>query len=617
MAKFSNFSFFLIISKILFINSNSIFDYSHEKGESLEILAGSLSSKINIIPYGYTNLSICQSEKYKKVEDTLGEILTGEMLYSTGYKINIKEDQFCQVLCINTFSQKQVDLIRRFIQRKYFVNFLLDKLPAGLINYNKHQKEMILNYFNGIPLGFIRDDVFYIYNHLQFHILLNKLENDTYNVVGFNILPISMKHNNDSPICAHNISVLLNNFENPNQPLEPGNILFTYDVLFEYSDITLASRWDHYGTSKESIHWAGIIISDVLIFCISIFIIIILYKNLNRDISTYNYRISQFEDIDEYDWKQISGDVFRPPSVNPLLLSSLIGTGIQLYLMVIATLFFGFFGFTNPEKRKSILNISIAFYCFMGFPGGYMAAQFYKLWGGKNWFKVSLLTSLLFPGILFFGYIIINIVLTIEKSNAAVQFNDIISLFVLWIFCTLPLILIGSFFGAKSNKIYIPCEINRIPNVIPNKPWYLHYKYIIFIAGFIGFATIFIELKYVMGALWNHEIYILVSYYWISFFLFLIVIGEISILFVFFNLCRGDYNWWWKSFIMGGSPVIYFILYSVYYFFYMKINRLSAMVIYFGIMGLICAIVFFVCGSISLVFNLAFLRIIYERIRKI
>ena len=617
MAIFSNFSFFLIISKILFIYSNSIFDYSHEKGESLDILAGSLSSKINIIPYGYTKLSICQSEKYKKVEDTLGEILTGEMLYTTGYKVNISENKFCHVLCNNTFSEKQVDLIRKLIKRKYFINFLVDKLPAGRLNYHKHKKEMILNYFNGIPLGFIRDNVFYIYNHLQFHILLNKLENDTFNVVGFNILPISMKHNNDSPICAYNIYDLANIFDNPHQPLKAGNILFTYDVVFEYSDITLVSRWDHYGTSKASIHWAGIFISEVIIVCISILIIIILCKNLHRDISTYNYRISQFEDIDEYDWKQISGDVFRPPAVNPLLLSSLIGTGIQLYLMVSVTIFFGFFGFINPERRKSILNIGIAFYCFMGFPGGYFATQFYKLWGGKNWFKVSLLTSLLFPGILVFGYIIINIVLTIEKSNAAVQFNDIISLFVLWIFCTLPLILMGSFFGAITKKLYVPCVINRIPNVIPNKPWYLHYKYIIFISGFIGFATIFIELKYVMGALWNHEIYILATYYWISFFLFMIVIGEISILFVFFNLCRGDYNWWWKSFIIGCSPLIYFILYSIYYLFYMRISRLSSIVVYFGIMGLICSIVFFICGSISLLFNFVFLKFIYGRIRRI
>ena len=617
MEKFFYYYLILLFSKIIFINSNSIFDYSHKKGDSIEILAGSLSSKINIIPYSYTKLSICQSERYSKAEDTLGEILTGEILYTTEYKVNINEEKFCQILCNNIFSDQQVDLMRRLIKRRYFTNWIVDKLPAGLIKYNAINKEFSIEYSNGIPLGFIKEDTIYIYNHFQLHILLNKLEDDSYNVVGFNILPLSIKHDGNMPKCPKNTSELVQNFDKNNQPLVSGDILFTYDVFFEYSDITLASRWDHYGTSKASIHWTGIIISEIIFFCISIILIIILCKILNKDISTYNYRISQFEDINEYDWKQVSGDVFRPPAVKPELLASMLGTGVQLYLMAAASLFFGFFVYLNPEKRQNVLNIGILFYCLMGFPGGYYAAIFYKLWGGKKWIKVSLLTSLLFPGQLAYGYTIINIVLTYEKSNAAVHFSDILSLFVLWIFCTLPLILIGIFFGVKSRKIYIPCEVNRIPSVIPEKPWYLHYKYITFIVGLVGFATIFIELRYVMNALWNHEIIILAAYYWVSFLLFIIIIGTLSMLFVFFNLCRGDYNWWWKSFIIGCSPLIYFILYSIYYLFYMRISRLSSIVVYFGIMGLIYSIVFFICGSISLLFNFVFLKFIYGRIRRI
>jgi transmembrane 9 superfamily protein 2/4 len=294
----------------------------------------------------------------------------------------------------------------------------------------------------------------------------------------------------------------------------------------------------------------------------------------------------------------------------------MLGTGTQLFLMIAATLFFGLFGYMNPEQRANILNIGILFFCFMGLPGGYIAALFYRFWGGKNWLKVACLTSLLFPGTLICGYIIVNIILTIEKSNAAVHFYDILSLFILWIFCTLPLILIGSFFGYKSRKINIPCDVNRIPSTIPEKPCYLHYKYITFLTGFIGFATIFIEFNYVMSALWRHQIYFMATFIWISFLLFVIVVGEMAILFVFLNLCHGDYNWAWKSFIMGSSPVIYIVIYSVLYFFYLRITRLSSMIVYFGMMGLISAIVMFICGTISLLFNFVFIKIIYSKIRK-
>ena len=162
----------------------------------------------------------------------------------------------------------------------------------------------------------------------------------------------------------------------------------------------------------------------------------------------------------------------------------------------------------------------------------------------------------------------------------------------------------------------VPADINRIPSAIPDKPCYLHYKYITFVTGFIGFATIFIEFNYVMQALWTHKIYFMATFIWVSFLLFVIVVGEIAILFVFLNLCRGDYNWAWKSFIMGSSPVIYIIIYSILYFFYLRVSHLSAMVVYFGMMGLISAIVTFVCGALAVIFNFVFLKIIYSKIRK-
>ena len=512
--------FLAIFSQILVIKTTPIFDYSHEKGELLSIQAGSLSSKRGIIPIGYTRLNICQSQKIVRAEDTLGEILTGEVFYTTNYAAHTNEDEFCQVLCYNNFSEKNIRLIKKLIKRRYFTNWILDKLPAGLIIYNKESKQTSLKYFNGIPLGYEKDGNYYIYNHYQFHILLNKIDDDKYNVVGFNIMPLSIKHNGDNKICAKESKDMLENLEKEEQPLEEGNILFTYDIIFEYSDITFASRWDHYKTTTAGIHWTGIILSEVLIVIISAIIIFILCKNLRTDIYSYNYRVSQLEEIDEYDWKQVSGDVFRPPTVNVLLLCSILGTGTQLFLMITATLFFAIFGYMNPEQRANILNIGLLFFCFMGLPGGYIAGLFYRFWGGVSWMRVSCFTSLLFPGTLIFGYIIVNIILTIEKSNAAVHFYDILSLFVLWLFCTFPLILIGSFFGFKSRKMNVPCEINRIPSTIPEKPCYLHYKYITFLIGFIGFATIFIELNYVMSALWRHQI----SYGYHSYYLSLLLL---------------------------------------------------------------------------------------------
>ena len=612
---YSLFGFILSFNLFISTISKGILDYSHEFGSELQIQAGALSSINGIIPFSYEKLKICDITKVVKAEDTLGEILTGEKIFNTGYLAKTGNNSLCEVLCYNQFDQDSSNLIKTLIKSNYFINWYLDKLPAGLISFNKETQATSIDYFKGIPLGYMDNDKYYIYNHLQFHILINEINDKKFNVVGFNILPISINHNGEKEICAKESKLLLDNFNVLPQALTEEKVLFTYDIIFEKSNNTFALRWDHYKTSNTQIHWIGILLSQIVIFGLTIIIIMVLVKNINTEVDMYNTQVINFEFVDYYTWKELSGEVFRAPLRKPMLLSAIIGNGVQLFCMLTVTLWLGSFGFANPEKRANLLNLGIIFFCIMGLPGGFISTKIYQFFKGKSWLLNSLLTSVIFPGTLFFGYLFVNIVLAIEKSSAAVNISDIISLFILWVFCTFPLILIGSFLGIKNRPIEAPCKTNPVPSFVPEKPWYLHYKFMTFVTGFISFGTFFIELNYVMGALWKHQIYFLAAFLWISLFLFIIICGEISIIVVFWNLCYGDYNWWWKSFLMGASPVIYFVLFSVYYFCNLNIRRLSAMIVYFGIMGLISAMSLFICGSLSVLITFNFVRAIYSRIK--
>ena len=79
---------------------------------------------------------------------------------------------------------------------------------------------------------------------------------------------------------------------------------------------------------------------------------------MKRDIDIYNTRVTGEDFIDEFGWKQVCNDVFRSPRYT-MLLSSLIGTGIQLFFMVTYTLVFASIGFLTPEKRGALLMIMI------------------------------------------------------------------------------------------------------------------------------------------------------------------------------------------------------------------------------------------------------------------
>ena len=144
---------------------------------------------------------------------------------------------------------------------------------------------------------------------------------------------------------------------------QEGNILFTYDVIFEESDITMASRWDHYRDSNQSFHWIGIATSNFIVVILSSVVFIIFCRAIKQDVDMYNLKVVKEDFIDENGWKQVSNDVFRPGK-NSMLLTAGIGSGIQLYLMFFFSLLLSVIGFMKPEQRSNLLYLLILLYSY-------------------------------------------------------------------------------------------------------------------------------------------------------------------------------------------------------------------------------------------------------------
>ena len=615
--------FFSLIKLFLNIFQLSIFKDNENlilsQGDIINIQAGSLSSKIAIIPFGYNQLKICNPHKDEKIY-TFGEILTGEEFFSTDYFANTNINKTCERICSNSFSNESVNSLKKLIKREYYTNWYIDNLPAGFISYDSLNNKYSINYYKGIPLGYFNktNKKYYIYNHLRFHILINKISDNNYNIVGFNILPLSINYFNDNDkICSiseENIGRYYESDDINKQELLAGNITFKYDVVFELSDIKLKSRWDIYKKSNKKFRWAGLIYSYLLIIILSTITFLIFSKNVQNEIDIYNFRVAHIESIDEFNWKQLYGDVFRPPNKLPTLLAAFTGTGFQLFLMVLFTSIITFFSFMSQSNKLNLINSIIISFLILGFPGGYISAKLYRFFGYENWVKISLITSLFFPGTIILIHTIINTTLIIEKSNAAMKIKDILSLYCFWIFLYIPTSLIGSFLAIKEKK-YQDYPINTIPTLIPKKPFYLSIKFSPIITGLICFGAIFYELNSVMNSLWKNETYFFATFLWISFIVFLIVNCEITILVIYWNLTKGDYKWWWKSYYIGGSPMIYLLIYSIYYLFSLKITRISALIIYCGIMYIIYFVGYIICGSLATLTCFLFLRKLYKQIK--
>jgi transmembrane 9 superfamily protein 2/4 len=257
----------------------------------------------------------------------------------------------------------------------------------------------------------------------------------------------------------------------------------------------------------------------------------------------------------------------------------------------------------------------IIIFCFLGIVNGYVSNFVYKNNGGKNWIKNTLISCILFPGISIIILFFVRMLFTFENSTIGLKLSEILLLIILWICISSPLTLLGSFLAINKKKIKFPCKINVLPTFIPKKPWFLKIKYVSFIAGLIPFGTIFIEFLYLLAYVWKYQVTYLASFLIFSIFFSVIITSEISIIFVYLNLCKGDYNWWWKSFFISASPGLYILGYSFYYLFHLNITRFSAILVYFVIMGEITMVACLICGSCGVLLTWAFLIMIYSKIK--
>ena len=88
-----------------------------------------------------------------------------------------------------------------------------------------------------------------------------------------------------------------------------------------------------------------------------------------------------------------------------------------------------------------------------------------------------------------------------------------------------------------------------------------------FMAGFLPFSAIYIELHYIFASVWGHKIYTLFGILFIAFIMLFIVTSFITVALIYFQLAREDHRWWWRSFFSGGSTGFFIYAYSFFYFF--------------------------------------------------
>ena len=124
---------------------------------------------------------------------SLGDILTGEITFSTEYEAFLLKNEFCKVLCTKEIKDFDFDVLKWMVEQEYVSNWFLDDLPAGRNLTMYGELTNLVLHDSGIPLGekiTYKENPVKIYNHYTFNIFINKdSKSNQYSIVEFSIVP--------------------------------------------------------------------------------------------------------------------------------------------------------------------------------------------------------------------------------------------------------------------------------------------------------------------------------------------------------------------------------------------------------------------------------------------
>jgi transmembrane 9 superfamily member 2/4 len=612
------------------------------EGQSVPLKVNSLTSTHTQVPRDYYRLPFCTPvEGVHMASENLGEFLTGNKIQNSPYQVHMLTELFCEKLCQKKLNKDEFNRLKLHIKFGYFNNWIIDNLPSAAIGMDIKGKEK-KRYAGGFPIGFIdiTTKKTYIYNHVNIHVDYHKFDNG-YRVVGFAVEPLSVKHQFEGSFiwdgsrdgldkklktCPNDSKHLQRDDIKEHQEVVPdATILYTYDVLWEESDVEWSSRWDVYLTENHlvpaQVHWYSITNSILVVLFLSLLFFSVLVRNLRRDIAAYN-SISTLtdeekeEEADESGWKLIHADVFRPPQTHPMLYCVFLGSGAQLALTVLFAIIFSAIGFLSPARRGSLMNAFLAFYVLTGIVAGYVSSRIYKAFRGRQWQLCTIITALFFPGIAFGIFLFFNVILWIIHSSASAPFLDVIVVAALWCCVSIPLVFLGAYFGYKSDSIEFPTETSTIARAIPSVPMLLDPMVGMVLTGIIPFAAAYVELFFIMSSLWMDQFYYVFGFTLIVYIILIITCSEATILLVYYQLCAENHRWWWFAFFSSGSTAFYTFIYSCFWFRTLGASRmLMTYLLYFGYMFLISFAMLLLFGTVGALTSLWFVRKIFATIK--
>ncbi|KAJ8960829.1 hypothetical protein NQ318_020125 [Aromia moschata] len=585
----------------------------------IKLYVNRLNTEESVIPYEYNHFDFClPDDESKSPVENLGQVLFGERIRPSRYKLSFMRNETCKIACIKRYTGSSEDnlklsILRKGISLNYQHHWIVDNMPVTSCYETEDGRQYCTTGFqmgcyvrNGRqtclrPVG--SQDAYYIYNHVDLNITYHSGSHEDWGnlhprdnvgrVISVKVIPRSIDHKSvktETDACStdHAEPLII-----PADSLKKGP-----DVQHNLHDNTVkwSSRWDYILESMPhtNIQWFSILNSLVIVLFLSGMVAMILLRTLHKDIARRNSAGS---------WCTATYSA-RPGK--GMLLSVLLGSGVQVFCMSLVTLAFACLGFLSPANRGALMTCAMVLYVLLGSPAGYISSRIYKSFGGEKWKSNVLLTSMLAPGIVFGLFFIMNLVLWANDSSAAVPFSTLVGLLALWWLVSVPLTFVGALFGFRKRTLEHPVRTNQIPRLIPEQSIYTQPVPGIIMGG----------LFFILNSIWSSQTYYMFGFLFLVFIILVITCAETTILLCYFHLCAEDYHWWWRSYLTSGFTAVYLFLYCCHYFFTkLQIEDAASAFLYFGYTLIMVFLFNLLTGTIGFFACFWFIRKIYSVVK--
>jgi len=286
---------------------------SYRDDENIPLLVNKVYSDNTQLQYAYFDLPfVCPPTGHQQhgspfasghsVPLNLGEVLRGDRITNSDFRINMGEDIECQYLCDREVGRKDLRWAQELIEHGYVTEWILDNLPGAtsFVTVDRSRKY----YAPGFKLGYKDFDLvtgkerYYLNNHYTIVVRWRTApgkagDNGGKVVVGFEVYTKSIDggHRNETgcpldvqadhgPLALYippDNSALAEQYPDssyvPEEPIDVTDgatmvIPYTYSVYFrEWNDVDWANRWDLYFNDQADssfTHWLAIVNSLII-----------------------------------------------------------------------------------------------------------------------------------------------------------------------------------------------------------------------------------------------------------------------------------------------------------------------------------------------------------------